>query len=81
MLARWTNDRFNSTPHRVVCMSAGRDRYSIGMFFDPSLDTTIATLRRFAGGGSEYEPIRYGDYFNMRLDANYPDRVGVAKAS
>lgn len=80
-LARWTNDRFNSTPHRVINRSAGRDRYSIGMFFDPSLDTVIETLPHLAGTQpGKYPPIRYGDYFAMRLDANYPDRVGVAKA-
>lgn len=81
VLARWTNDRFNSTPHRVVCMTGGQDRYSIGMFFDPNLETEVGTLRRFADAGAKYQPIRYGDYFQMRLDANYPDRVGVAQAS
>ncbi len=78
-LARWTNDRFNSTPHRVINRSSGRDRYSIGMFFDPNLETMIETLPRFVGSQpGQYPPIRYGDYFAMRLDANYPDRVGVA---
>lgn len=78
ILARWTNDRFNSTPHRVINKSSDRDRYSIGMFFDPNLDTLIETLPRFADlHPGRYEPIRYGDYFAMRLDANYPDRAGV----
>ena len=49
------------------------------MFFDPNLDTLVETLPRFAElGSARYEPIRYSDYFAMRLDANYPDRVGVA---
>jgi isopenicillin N synthase-like dioxygenase len=80
VLARWTNDRFNSTPHRVVSPSAFRDRYSIGQFFDPNLDATIACLPGFAGADRppRYEPIRYEDYFTMRLDANYPDRAGIA---
>lgn len=82
ILARWTNDHFNSTPHRVINKSGNRDRYSIGMFFDPNLETTIETLGRFADlQPGKYQPIRYGDYFTMRLDANYPDRVGVEKAS
>ncbi len=81
ILARWTNDRFNSTPHRVVNRSHQRDRYSIGMFFDPNLDTVIETLPQFRNDRPDgYEPILYGDYFAMRLDANYPDRVGVGKA-
>ncbi len=79
ILARWTNGRFNSTPHRVASPSAARDRYSIGMFFDPNLDAVIEPLARFKGPGDDAPPpIRYGDYFTMRLDANYPDRTGVA---
>ncbi len=78
ILARWTNDHFNSTPHRVVNRSHLRDRYSIGMFFDPNLDTMIETLPGFRHlQHGKYPPIRYGDYFAMRLDANYTDRVGV----
>ena len=79
ILARWTNDSFNSTPHRVINPSPERDRYSIGYFFDPSLDTEISTLAHFrAGAGdSKYAPVRYADYFSGRLDANYTDRVGI----
>jgi isopenicillin N synthase-like dioxygenase len=43
MMARWTNDRFVSTPHRVV-NSSGRDRYSIAFFFDPNLETVVSCL-------------------------------------
>lgn len=78
ILARWTNGRFNSTPHRVVNRSADRSRYSIGMFFDPNLDAIVEPLSLFAAAGSiARPPIRYGDYFAMRLDANFPDRVGA----
>jgi isopenicillin N synthase-like dioxygenase len=79
ILARWTNDSFNSTPHRVINPSPNRDRYSIGYFFDPSLDTEIRALPHFQErtGKSKYQPVRYADYFNGRLDANYQDRVGV----
>jgi isopenicillin N synthase-like dioxygenase len=78
ILARWTNDSFNSTPHRVINPSPDRDRYSIGYFFDPSLDTEIRTLAHFeeAAGNGKYAPVRYADYFSGRLDANYQDRVG-----
>lgn len=78
-LARWTNGRFNSTPHRVVNPSAERSRYSIGMFFDPNLDARIEPLLRFVDAKA-LPPIRYGDYFAMRLDANYPDRTDVTAA-
>jgi isopenicillin N synthase-like dioxygenase len=79
ILARWTNDGFNSTPHRVINPSPKRDRYSIGYFFDPSLDTQISTLPHFqeGAGRSKYAPVRYADYFSGRLDANYTDRAGI----
>lgn len=80
VLARWTNDRFNSTPHRVINQSAFRDRYSIALFFDPHLDATVECLPRFASAAApaRYAPIRYEDYYTMRLDANLPDRTGTA---
>ncbi|HTB38784.1 MAG TPA: 2OG-Fe(II) oxygenase family protein [Reyranella sp.] len=79
ILARWTNDGFNSTPHRVINPSPDRDRYSIGYFFDPRLDTEIGTLAHFreSARGRTYAPVRYVDYFSGRLDANYTDRVGA----
>ena len=76
-LARWTNDVFNSTPHRVVADPRGRDRYSIAMFFDPDIEAEIRCLDGFTQDGEgKYEPIRYGAYFQDRLDSNFPDRVG-----
>jgi len=80
ILARWTNDRFNSTPHRVINSSNYRDRYSVAMFFDPNIDAWISCLPRFASPESpaKYPAIRYGEYYQTRLDANYPDRVGAA---
>ena len=80
ILARWTNEVFNSTPHRVINRSVRRDRYSIGMFFDPNIEAVVSCIDSFAGGTAtvKHAPIRYGDYFRRRLDSNYPDRVGVA---
>ncbi|MCC7272707.1 MAG: isopenicillin N synthase family oxygenase [Alphaproteobacteria bacterium] len=70
--ARWTNDAFNSTPHRVVNASSERDRYSIAYFFDPALETVIECLPRFRSDRpAAYAPVRFVDYFTARLDANY----------
>jgi isopenicillin N synthase-like dioxygenase len=43
MMARWTNDLFTSTVHRVINTS-GRERYSIPFFFDPNYDADITAL-------------------------------------
>jgi isopenicillin N synthase-like dioxygenase len=73
MLARWTNDRFNSTPHRVIPPAQSVDRYSMAMFFDPNVDAVITCLPQFvtATQPAKYETIRYGDYYAMRLDSNF----------
>lgn len=75
MLARWTNDRWQSTPHRVKNLSPG-DRYSCPYFFDMDLNCTIACLDTCHGAANppRYQPVRYGDYLLERLDRNYAYR-------
>ena len=40
LLARWTNDDYRSTPHRVV-NSSGKERLSLVLAYDPEPDTMI----------------------------------------
>lgn len=40
LLARWSNDRFALTLHRVINRS-GRAQYSIPVFFEPHTDTVV----------------------------------------
>lgn len=75
MLARWTNLRFVSTPHRVINRSGG-DRYSLPYFFDPAMDARIECLPSCtdAAHPPQYEPVLYGDYLLDRLNRNYDYR-------
>jgi isopenicillin N synthase-like dioxygenase len=55
MMARWSNDRYVSTPHRVIS-PVGMDRYSMPFFAEPHPDTLIECL---PGCRSESHPARY----------------------
>lgn len=80
ILARWSNDQFVSTPHRVINRS-GRERYSQPFFFDPSMDDMIEALPGCVPAGAEpkYPPVLYGDYLMERIDKNYHYRKKQAE--
>ena len=63
LMACWTNDRFTSTPHRVI-NKTDQDRYSIPMFYNPSFDTVAECLPSCQGPDNppRHPPIHYGDY-------------------
>ena len=71
MLSRWTNGRWQSTPHRVKNLSGG-DRYSCPYFFDMSMDAIVEVPA--VCGPAKFPPVRYGDYLIERLDKNYSYR-------
>lgn len=72
LLARWTNDRFRSNPHRVVNTS-GRERLSIAVFVDPDYDTPIEPVV-LPGDTAHYEPTRCGEYILGRFDRSFAYR-------
>jgi isopenicillin N synthase-like dioxygenase len=57
LLQRWTNDRWRSTPHRVINRRSGTDRWSIAYFFDLDADAVIEPLPSCV---SAERPARYG---------------------
>jgi len=72
MIRRWTNDRFLSTPHRVLNVS-GVARYSMAFFFNMHLDRLLECLPTCCSPDNppRYEPFTYISYRNAFLDANY----------
>jgi len=74
LLARWTNDRFTSTPHRVV-NSSGRERVSVAVFVDPNWDADIRPVV-FGDETPNYEPVRCADYINDRYAEAFRYRQG-----
>jgi isopenicillin N synthase-like dioxygenase len=75
MFARWTNDRYVSTPHRVISPRS-RHRYSIPFFVNPNFHTPISCLPSCTGPD---HPVRYptvtaGDYLLSRFDATHAYR-------
>ena len=75
ILARWSNDRFVSTPHRVINRS-GRERYSQPFFFDPDMKTEVAPFAACVpeGQAPRHPPVLWQDYLMERIDKNYQSR-------
>jgi isopenicillin N synthase-like dioxygenase len=71
-MARWTNDRFASTMHRVVNRNP-RDRLSIAFFFGTDDDVEMTALPGCVPAGTtpKYPPIRAGDYILGRVNNAY----------
>lgn len=79
LLARWTNDRYASTPHRVINRS-GRERLSIATFHDPDYKALVDP--RDLGtpaAGCRYEPILAGDHIVGRIERSFGYRKTLAK--
>jgi isopenicillin N synthase-like dioxygenase len=78
LLARWTNDRFRSTPHRVVNRS-GHERLSCAVFVDPDRDTEITPVTG-PGQAAHYDTVTCGAYVQQRFDAAFAYRQKAATA-
>ncbi|MBB2497244.1 2-oxoglutarate and iron-dependent oxygenase domain-containing protein [Aquipseudomonas ullengensis] len=84
MMARWSNDNYKSTPHRVIS-PLGVDRYSMPFFAEPHPDTEISCLPgcQDAAHPAKYAPISCSDYMLSRFAETYAYRreEGQAAAS
>ena len=84
MMMRWSNDRFVSTPHRVIQRGA-RDRYSISHFYGANYNVMVdcfATCHD-AGNPPKYKPVMAGEWALERDLAAYfgAGAPGITEAS
>jgi len=74
LLGRWSNDRFASTPHRVINRS-GRKRLSIATFYDPDYNAVVDPRDlRLGDAAPQYEPVLAGDYILGRINDSFKYR-------
>jgi isopenicillin N synthase-like dioxygenase len=81
LLARWTNDRYASTPHRVINRS-GHERLSIATFHDPDFRAVVDP--RDLGtpeADCRYAPILAGEHIVGRIERSFGYRKKLATAS
>ena len=75
-LMRMTNDRWVSTPHRVVNPPAGAAntrRQSIPYFHNPASDALVRCLEPFVSADrpARYEPVTYAEYARQMASATH----------
>jgi isopenicillin N synthase-like dioxygenase len=77
MLARYSNDRFRATPHRVINRN-GTSRYAIPFFLGPNHDVVVEPVPSCVGPDNppHYEPTTYGAFTQRLLTLNFAHRRG-----
>ena len=78
MMARWTNDIYASTRHRVINLS-NKDRYSIPFFYDPDFDAELACLGTCVSPErpARYPPTTGGRHLLDKIDESFAYRDKV----
>lgn len=80
LLGRWTNDRYASTPHRVINKS-GRERFSIATFYDPDFKAVVDPRQLgISASDCRYEPTTSGAHILGRIERSFGYRKTLAEA-
>jgi isopenicillin N synthase-like dioxygenase len=79
MLARYSNDRFKATPHRVINRN-DQSRYAIPFFLGPNHDALVEPVSSCVGPDNppRYEPTTYGAFSSRLLTLNFAHRRSEA---
>lgn len=81
LLGRWTNDRYASTPHRVVNRSGG-ERYSIATFYDPDFKALVDPRQLgVSEADCRYAPATAGSRILERIERSFGYRRKLKAAS
>jgi isopenicillin N synthase-like dioxygenase len=81
LLGRWSNDRFASTPHRVINRS-GEERYSIASFYDPDFAAIVDPRQLGASAAAcRYQPVAAGEHILKRIADSFEYRRKFAAAT
>ncbi|MEC3951689.1 2-oxoglutarate and iron-dependent oxygenase domain-containing protein [Nocardia sp. CDC153] len=70
LMARWTNEQWLSTLHRVkppIIDGTIQRRRSAAYFHDGNIDAVIETLPSCIGDGSKYEPVTVAEHIRAKL--------------
>ena len=84
LMARWTNDRWLSTPHRVVnppdAEAARSRRQSVAYFCNINMDTQVMCIPTCEGAdGAKYEPITAGEHLMRKHSATVSGKLCYEK--
>lgn len=73
LMQRWTNNRYQSTMHRVISPLSNQDRYSCAFFNDGALDVMVECLPSCVKPGEKplYEPIKVEKHIVARYQQSY----------
>lgn len=82
MFARWTNDRYRSTLHRVI-NSSGRERYSIPFFYSGNADHKVECLPGCCAEGEtpHYPPITVEEHYREMYRRTYSQKTSDAASN
>ncbi|HTY68610.1 MAG TPA: 2OG-Fe(II) oxygenase family protein [Alphaproteobacteria bacterium] len=84
LMARWTNDRWRSTLHRVMNpprdLTGSTQRLSLVFFSGPNDDALIECLPSCADAAhpAKYPPVRAAEYVASKLAASMPEKLAVS---